>query len=493
DAGQGFVLLLRAQPSELGWLWAHALLAERVYARPLREQLLHWDWRPHSIAVSDDEAAALARQHVAQDPAQWGAGGLEPDAAMLLDVLAGGADPEPDDRVILDLSIDAAGLPELEEANLPRWRARSLARLLVTEAWQHAPKLVGEGHELLIPAGRREWALQVLGQWLDSLRLRRGLSGAITEADRIATLGAMLGDATIKHGPFLSQTAERAVFANTCTRLAQKSGRELLQALAGMREDLGKHARGFWGSEREHARDVVPWAELLRLARATQTVLDVATESNWKTPQEAIGWYVGGGWRLDQAGEELLRDLQHPAPELLALMSPLRAAYRARWERHLIAWSELWEAAGCPLPPFGTAGEWLMDVLRDRRPTAILVVDALRYDLGATLAERVNEQEGAERATVRPARASLPSITALGMGLALPIPERELVAEIFDDKWQLTQTGNDLNLSVAADRREWWRTRGDVPAEGVLGAHKACLSFRRDGQRGCATPAADGA
>ena len=175
----------------------------------------------------------------------------------------------------------------------------------------------------------------------------------------------------------------------------------------------------------------------------------------------AITWYTEGGWRLDRAGEELLRNLDYPTPELLGLIGPLRAAYRARWENTLLRWSETWAAAGCPLPALGTAGDWLAAVLHaGPRATAILIADALRYDLAAGLAQRVNGLEGAERATVRPARAPLPSTTALGMPLALPIAGDDLEANLVAGKWQVRRRDHAENLSLAAERRDLVAGRG---------------------------------
>lgn len=43
----------------------------------------------------------------------WGDGGLQPDISLLLEVLAGGAQPAPEQRSVLDLTIEQAGLPAL--------------------------------------------------------------------------------------------------------------------------------------------------------------------------------------------------------------------------------------------------------------------------------------------------------------------------------------------------------------------------------------------
>src|SRR5436305_1413337 len=54
------------------------------------------------------------------------------------------------------------------------------------------------------------------------------------------------------------------------------------------------------------------------------------------------------------------------------------------------------------------------------------------------------------------------------MGMALPLPEKELQAEVVDGKWQLRQAGHAANLSIAEQRREWLRTQGKVAPDALL-------------------------
>jgi len=470
DSKESFVLLVTATSDNLGWLWAQALLSECIYDRSLREQLLAWGWRPQSVRTGDDEVAVLARRYLKQDPAEWGGGGLQPNPSLLLNVLAEGVAPDPDDRTVLDLTIEQAGLPAYDEQNVARWRTYTLVWLLVTQAYQVAPDVVGEGHAYLIAPEKRVFALSLLERWLDSLRLSKGLHEAILEADHIASLGNDMGRATIKDGPFLSHAAERAIFANTCAGLAQQNGRELLEALASLNDDLQRHAQEFWSYKDSHSHtQSIPWGELARLSAAVQMLLDASPLKDWANPGEAIGWYTKTGWRIDKAGEELLRNLNKPVPELLTIITPLRQAYWARWEAYMILWSEIWTAAGCPVPDLPSAGTWVAELLKEsKRPTAIIIADAMRFDLGMTLATRVNKEEGAERASVSAARTALPTVTALGMGMALPLPEKELHADLVDGKWQLRQAVHAANLSIAEQRREWLRTQGKVAADALL-------------------------
>ena len=134
-SGQPFVLWVPASADRLGWLWGQALLAEHIYDRPLREQLREWGWRPDRLTISDDELAALARRNLDRDPAEWGAGGLEPDLGLLLDVLAGGAaPPSADQHLVLDLTVERAGLDELRIGESANQRGGESARRRVADS-----------------------------------------------------------------------------------------------------------------------------------------------------------------------------------------------------------------------------------------------------------------------------------------------------------------------------------------------------------------------
>ena len=130
---------------------------------------------------------------------------------------------------------------------------------------------------------------------------------------------------------------------------------------------LRRHVTGFWCARSDPAR-AIAWDELLRLSDAAALLREALPAGPWATPAAAIAWYTDRGWQVDGAGEEILRDLGKSPPELLALITPLRAAYRARWEHLMLAWSEVWAAAGYPVPALGTAGEWLQDLLAESPP-----------------------------------------------------------------------------------------------------------------------------
>jgi len=468
DAQQPFVLRLTTAPDDLGWLWAQALRAEHIYSRTLRDQLSEWGWRPHALNVTDDELKVLAQQNLAQDPAAWGSAGVEPDLDLLLRKLIYATEVEPMEQVLLDLSAERVGLPKLDTTNLAGWRAKAIAHLLVTDAHRRAPSIVPDTHDLLIPHPARVLAMRLLDTWVDSHALSKELPRAIAEAEAIAALDTLLTQADVAHGPFISRRAEHAIFTATCERLGQLQHRELLATCADLYPAIQRHSESLWAQEDRVRGDRVPWTELARLSNACSDLQAASPQTTWANPAAAIDWYTNGGWQVDRAGEELLRNLSTSESTLVALLPPLREAFRARWEQQLMQWSEVWTATNCPTPALPTAGERLRTILDAQRATAIIVLDALRYDLGATLAQMVNEQETSERATIQPARAPLPSVTALGMGQALPIAEHNLVAEVVDGTWVLHERDDTRNLGIAAKRRDWWVAYGHVPDHALL-------------------------
>lgn len=492
EEGTSFVLHVKTSCEQLGWLYAQALLAEEIHKRSVSKELRAWGWRPQNINTSEAEVARLARKNLPLALSEWGGGQIMPEPQTLLKVLAGGLlpwqeqrvqadevpDPEgaQDERVVLELTVDEAGLPHMDEQNLERWRLEALAHLLVTQAHDASPQYFAH-HDYLIAAEKRPFALrQLLERWLDSVSLRKGLPERIIDADRILGLGSYFSEAEVGPAVYLSQALERALFANVCARLGELRGRDLLDALVALYPQFERHAKAsFWGDANGHEQHPsnLPWSELARLSRAVQCLLAAEPVGQWAHPDEAVAWYSQRGWQVEQAGEEIMRQLSKPTPELLHFITPLRTAYAYHWESYLLQWSDLWLRAGCPVPPYSSQGAWLKEQLKEARPTAVLMLDALRYDIGMALSQQINAREGElERAQVFPARTALPSITALGMGMALPIDEQELIAEIVNGKWQLSQQGQSLNLSLAENRRAWLRTHLKVSPTALLSMDK---------------------
>ena len=144
--------------------------------------------------------------------------------------------------------------------------------------------------------------------------------------------------------------------------------------------------------------------------------------------------------------------------ELLKVRTRLGSAYHRHLDSTNQAFSELMAKAGDHSSLGSYAGEIIAPSIEQetaKSPVAIIYLDALRYDIGARLAGMLNAGEPAKRATVVPARAPLPSITALGMAYALPINPHEIEVKIEKDSFAVKTSGFTGNLAVLAKRRDF--------------------------------------
>ena len=139
-------------------------------------------------------------------------------------------------------------------------------------------------------------------------------------------------------------------------------------------------------------------------------------------------------------------------------------------ERIARAFSQLLAKNGTALSDLPTAGELVLEEMQKHKtPTALVFLDACRFDLGERLASLINDGEPAQRAHVAAAAAPVPSVTALGMPFALPIERKGLTVALSDkqEKFRVTAEGFAGDLTQAEQRRNWLRENADV---------KECLS-----------------
>jgi hypothetical protein len=254
-----------------------------------------------------------------------------------------------------------------------------------------------------------------------------------------------------------SRAAEETLFQRDVEQLAKLENFEPLAQCMEDREPLyASHARGFWGSRAERK---VPWMSLVSLARAAVLLAQHAqVEKQWSAPADALGWFTSVGWEIDRQGEILFRDDANLPGALHAIRARLRRAYLRHLDKVNGAFSELVHHHGVSALGLSFAGEVLAKLRPPKDPMAVLVLDACRYDLGTRIAETLNRGEPAQRAEVFPARAPLPSITALGMPFALADDATALMVGLTNEtpaRWRVTGDGASHDLTIAEARREW--------------------------------------
>ncbi len=208
---------------------------------------------------------------------------------------------------------------------------------------------------------------------------------------------------------------ERALLDHCAELIAEGRYGEALN-IVGQREhsfwldlDLGRKAQ--WVACRF-------MAELGRTAEEVRASLD-------KAPPDPAAWVdaytrEGDGWyRLDQAQRRLetwIARLEEDADE--RTLGIVRRAYEDACSRMAERFCQALERAGWSVPGFLLQTQiHPREVAGRPQPVAYFVVDALRFEMGLELTERLPKTA---EVTIRPALASLPSITKVGMAAVLP-------------------------------------------------------------------------
>ncbi|MBW3538714.1 MAG: PglZ domain-containing protein [Planctomycetes bacterium] len=450
------------------WFKPFELQAEEVWQRPLLDAL-----REYGVDVSrDDEGqldgllAAQAREWFDKPRETWkeltpanAKGTLVGDHRML-DVLAG---PEGEFERLraegrFDFFVRRAtedfGFPDPAGQSERSWRIAATACVLCTDASDGSPREPLREPEKIIPPGlARQRALNLLKQWQHYVTYLASFEELVPEAERTTGLVYWARNLSAPPRSRSSRIVEQTLFDQAVDQLERL---EDVDALARGAQTFKERESGFWG--RLAARPV-GWRFLCELAGAAALIVENGgVEEAWKSVRHAIDWYVAQGWRLDEAGERLFVEEPELPQQLVRLRARLRRGYLRTMDRVGRAHSELLAREPDKLFELPTAGELLLGELEQQIvPTAILFVDACRFELGQRLSGLLNQGEPARRASVSAAVAPVPTITPLGMSFALPIQREKLAVALSADgkSFSVTAAGFDGDLGRADKRRSW--------------------------------------
>ena len=245
------------------------------------------------------------------------------------------------------------------------------------------------------------------------------------------------------------------------------------------RETFRQRAQGFWARE----SSLAGWAALDRMAEVVIGADDALAELGaaveqtplgqeaspapavyaGATTQALIGRYTQEWWQVDRAYRRFRAELNSPRGRGSEQWGVSHLDSALKWTQRI--YQDFLEAANERLvealtqegqwPPgdmvLGVGGLWEGSPTGGQRRRAVVFVDALRYELGQELAERL--QPGPQ-ATPDAALSPLPSVTALGMAALLP-GWPDFRVDYADGKWVITAPGFQGNVAVKDQRLTW--------------------------------------
>jgi len=192
-------------------------------------------------------------------------------------------------------------------------------------------------------------------------------------------------------------------------------------------------------TDAQQSRRRLQW-ELARTAAALGLALDqaqaqlpkaVAPVEAWLAYQAQIAHHVDG---LQRRLEQQVAELSASEVEIALGLEQLRGRYEALLEQQTQRFTDALQQAGWLIPgAFPQTRTWSERVQPGAGRAVVFWVDALRYEMGATLHERFSgwSREQLSDLKLEIAQAALPSITPVGMAALLPGAERSFaVADV---------------------------------------------------------------
>jgi len=458
----------------LSWLKVFELEAEEVWEKGLVQAL-----REYGVHIPGEHEADLkallpahAKEWFDQPKATWkeltpgnAKGTLVTDHRML-EALAGetGEFDRLSEEKLFGIFARRAredfGFPDPEGKNERVWRIEATACLLCTDAAAECPQDPPREGELVISPGlARDRALRLLRDWQSNVQYMPQFEHLSQEADRRASLTHWARNLSEHPRSLSSRAVETALFQQEVQSLDSiEEVEELAKALEGSLQRYQERLEGYW---EKYAREKVGWTHLIQLAKAASLLVENGdVEDQWRTPAEAIDWYVDRGWHFDQAGESLFQEVSQLPDILQRIRARLRRGYLRALDRAGSAFSQLLEQNASEVFSLPTSGEAVLKELqKEPATTAIVYLDACRLELGNRLAEMLNAGEPMKRAATMPAVAPVPSVTELGMAFALPAKRADFTVTVSEKgKFEVHIRDFDGDLTVAEQRRKWLKS-----------------------------------
>jgi hypothetical protein len=257
----------------------------------------------------------------------------------------------------------------------------------------------------------------------------------------------------------LSSPPPSSTFLNVEKALWKTAQRELeairgkAEAVEFARQQQGTfqgRAKGFWAREGE----MPGWRALARMTDTilgAQATLDELT--GYTTPADMIEQYAREWWKVDRSYRRFRTELDTSAGHLDAALRWTARIYHDYLEQVNSRFTEAvtqegtWPPAGQQV---GLTALWDQPLGGSKELQALVIVDALRYELAQDLAERLE----VDSANVSAHLSAIPSVTALGMAALLP-RWPEFKVDYAGDGWIITPPDTADNLATKSKRLAW--------------------------------------
>lgn len=313
------------------------------------------------------------------------------------------------------------GLQLPDDASVSRMRS-NVARYILANEFRMDLTGAAPASIQVIPAPTNDSQEKAIRKIAESLRQTRNADAYESLADQIET-ELSLNEVSVSGSDLGSidtfRFEERAV-VRECFKLLDGGNATAARALFDARHE------SFWVERDDTRRGVWRACELMLEMEALASRVEATLAKANGKPEKWVDRYTNdqdgdrGWYRLDQAQRELETLLAAIDDDDLdeRAVSAIRAVYDRVARKMAEGFIKVYSGNDWTIP--GVVRQttiWSEFVAKQRKPVAFIIVDAMRYEIGAELAARL---EKLGEVKLQPAVAALPSITPVGMAALLP-------------------------------------------------------------------------
>ncbi len=356
-------------------------------------------------------------------------------------------------RPFLDLLHEQFGVAAPQPGEEEEWADRFTATLCLVDLYVAAGKPPGFPFESALPAPVHwDRCCSFLSKWQRDEMFKEAFARRARAVDGQYSLAGWVNELPQPPATGALLNVEKAIWEGMLGRLAAVADKPGVVAFCrANRERFRRHAQAFWARE----GSLAGWTALERMAEVVLGADEALTElARHGSVQALIKRYVETWWQVDRAYRRFRADLDRGLTQVDAVLKWAQRLYQDFLEAINARFGEVFVQEGCWPPTGGTLGAgglWAGSPVGGQGRRAVILADALRYELAQELAERL--QPGPQ-AAVEGALSPLPSITALGMAALLP-GWVDFRVDFAGGGWQVTAPGFDGNLATRAGRLAW--------------------------------------
>ncbi|MGQ0572368.1 MAG: PglZ domain-containing protein, partial [Armatimonadota bacterium] len=336
---------------------------------------------------------------------------------------------------------------------IDEWLADLVLRLALTETYEAYGEPADFSFASLLPElSYRPRCVQFLKRWLKDGSAAGDYHRLIRRVEREYDLSAWAKGRTGTSFAFPHLTRLRFQIFYDQFRAAAKQKTQYVPLLRAHAKELGAEA-DFTRASPEPLRGFELLQRLAHLVIACEEAIEKALAC--ATPEEVVSLYLGYAGCIDRAHWRLVADVGKEADleEVIAVANRAYGEYLTRLNGAFfegVRARDEWTVGGVRPIADVAAGVW-----SGRRPFAVVIVDALRYDCALDIRERLRLPESA----LAPALACIPTRTWVGMTALLPLGSEALRFEPGPGEGRIRNAKTGGNFSDRQVRLQFLRER----------------------------------